>query len=466
MEIYHLLIPVLFLLMFISWRVFRQPLAKEGSDAQQIIILNERLSARDHELQRLLEELSTAKAELQVMHQTLAEQKSDLARAVTLLEQERLQHQREIRVLDDARTIMKQEFALLASEVLEQKGKVFGEQHEIQLKQVLQPLGEKLQSFEAKIEQTHLQQSQQRSVLEHELKRLMELNTRISDEADSLTKALKGENKTQGNWGEFILERLLESSGLAKGREYDIQSAQRDNEGALQYPDVIVNLPEGKQIIIDSKVSLTSYLAFSNSDEKEQRELYLKAHIQSIRAHIQNLSGKKYQNLPKINTLDFVLLFVNVEPAFLLALQHDDKLFTDAFSKNIILVGPSTLLATLRTIQSLWRFEYQNKNANEIAKIAGSLYDQFVAFTKDLDEANKQLERSQNALDSARKRLFTGNGNVVKRIKDLRKLGAKTSKELAIEWSIEEDQDEQFADILESEYVDQNTPETTDPAQE
>jgi DNA recombination protein RmuC len=245
-----------------------------------------------------------------------------------------------------------------------------------------------------------------------------------------LTNALKGESKTQGTWGEVILERVLEKSGLVKGREYEIQMAAKTEDGKRMQPDVVVHLPESKDLIIDSKVSLTAYERYCTADEPGQRAVELAAHIQSLRQHIKQLSSKDYQNLSSIRTLDFVLLFVPVEAAFSLAVQEDNELFSSAFDKNIVLVAPSTLLATLRTIQNIWRYEQQNKNAQEIAERAGALYDKFVNFVADLEDIGGRLTAVQTAYDKAHNKLASGRGSLVSRAETMRELGAKVTKTL------------------------------------
>lgn len=397
-------------------------------------VLQERLSARDRELQQARIELDSLRMRLQAEAEAAGSLREQLSRQETLLQQERLQHQDKLQLLQQAREQMSLEFKALAGEILEQKGRNFSEHSQLQMQALLKPLGEKLQAFEKRVEDTYDKESKQRFALEREIKALIDLNTRISVEADNLTRALKGESKTQGNWGEVILERVLEKSGLEKGREYDVQVSLKDDEGARSQPDVIVHLPEGKHVIVDSKVSLKDYEAYFSSDDEKLRAQYLRQHIQSIRSHIKGLSAKHYQDLKGLRTLDFVLLFLPVEPAFTLAVQHDDSLFTEAFTQNIILVGPSTLLATLRTIQSIWRFEYQNKNALAIAESAGKLYEQFVAFAQDMDKIGEHLDRSHQSWESACKRLREGRGNLVRQVENLKKLGAKTSKALGERW--------------------------------
>lgn len=410
--------------------LLRSSSAANSQSHTSVAVLEERLLARENEIQLLQKQLLAEKGQLQQELTASLDLRDRFSRQETLLQQERIQNQEKLLLLSSAREQMSLEFKTLANEILEQKGKSFSASNQQQIQSLLQPLGEKIQLFEKKVEETYDKESKQRFALEKEIKSLFELNTRISVEADNLTKALKGESKTQGNWGEVILERVLEKSGLEKGREYEIQVSLKDESGSRSQPDVIVHLPEGKDVIIDSKVSLKDYEAYFSVDDEKQRSLYLKQHIQSIRGHIKELSSKQYQNLKGIKTLDFVLLFLPVEPAFTLAVQHDDSLFTEAFAQNIILVGPSTLLATLRTIQSIWRYEYQNKNAMEIANSAGRLYDKFVAFCSDLEKIGERLRQTQDVWEQAQNKLTHGTGNLVSRVEKLKTLGAKASKQL------------------------------------
>jgi DNA recombination protein RmuC len=291
-------------------------------------------------------------------------------------------------------------------------------------------LGEKIKDFEKKVNDVYVNESKDRASLKEQLNMLQSLNQQMSKETQNLTKALKGETKTQGNWGEFILESVLQKSGLVKDREYSIQQSFTTEEGKRYQPDVIINLPEGKTLIVDSKVSLVAYEKFWSSEEETEKTIALKEHLQSLRNHIKGLSDKNYQNLYEVKSLDFVILFVPIEPAFALAMQADPALFNEAFDKNIVIVSPSTLLVTLKTVASIWRFEYQNRNAIDIAKKAGDLHDKFVGFVDDLIGLGNKMRDSQKAYEGAMNKLSTGAGNIVKRTDELRKLGAKASKSL------------------------------------
>ncbi|MES2605931.1 MAG: DNA recombination protein RmuC [Pseudomonadota bacterium] len=388
------------------------------------------LAASEAEYDLINQRGGVVQAQLEQQLQTTQQLREQVARLESGFSVERQQHAEKVQMLMQAREQMALEFRQVANEIFEQKGRVFTETSNLQIQQLLQPLGDKLRTFEQKVDETYDKESKQRFSLEKEIRNLLELNTRISDDANRLTNALKGENKTQGTWGEVILERVLERSGLVKGREYDVQVSLKDEDGRKSQPDVVVHLPEQKDIVIDSKVTLTAYQAYHGATDDEQRELYLKQHIASIRSHIRNLAGKNYHDLPGLRSLDYVLMFLPVEAAFTLAVQHDDTLFTEAFDRNIMLVGPSTLLATLRTIQNIWRYEYQNKHALEIARQAGMLYDKFAAFAQDLNKIGERIGQTQNAWNDAQNKLLSGRGNLVSRAEKLKTLGVRASKSL------------------------------------
>lgn len=399
-----------------------------GGDSPEV--LRERLQARQLDNQKLQDQVQTTGKELQAAVEKIAALRETVSRLETQLKEEQSQHQEKIRLLEDAREKMSLEFRNLANEIFEKKGRDFTESNRENIENILKPLREKIQQFEKKVEDTYDKESKERFSLAREIKGLQELNARISEDAVNLTNALKGESKTQGVWGEFILVRLLEQSGLRKGREYDIQVSLKTPEGGKQQPDVVIHLPENKDVIIDSKVSLTAYERYYSETDEAKRNEALRQHILSIRNHIRSLSEKNYQNLEGVRTLDFIMMFLPVEAAFALAVEHDQTLFTEAFDRNIALVGPTTLMATLRTIQNIWRYEDQNKNALEIANRAGKLYDKFVGFTEDLEKIGNHLEQTQTSYENARKKLSSGHGNLVTNVEKLRILGAKASKSL------------------------------------
>lgn len=322
------------------------------------------------------------------------------------------------------------EFKNLANEIFEEKSKKFTEQNKTNIHDILNPLKEKIGEFQRKVEETNKEGAERNTSLVQQIKHLSELNKQITKEAENLTKALKGDSKAQGNWGEVILERILEKSGLEKGREYETQVSETGDDGKRYQPDVVIRLPDNKHVVIDSKVSLTAYERFTNEESDTEKLAQLKLHINSIKAHVKGLSEKSYQNLYGLDGLDFVLLFIPIEPAFTLAVQHDQDLFNDAYSKNIVIVSPTTLIATLRTIASIWKQEYQNKNAIEIARQSGALYDKFQSFTEDLISIGKHLNGTQKAYQESMKKLSEGSGNLVKRAESIKKLGAKASKQI------------------------------------
>ncbi|MEO9655029.1 DNA recombination protein RmuC [Marinomonas sp.] len=322
------------------------------------------------------------------------------------------------------------EFKQLAQEIMSHQGQQLAKENERQLGTLLTPLGSQIQKFQESVEKSYQEEARERFSLVKEIKGLQQLNQKISDDALNLTQALKGQNKLQGGWGEVILERILERSGLEKGREYEVQGSYKTEAGKRLQPDVVIYLPEGKQVIVDSKMVLISYLSYMEAQTDEQREKALKQHLEAVRRHMKELSGKSYHDLPGITSLDFVLLFIPIEAAFGLALQGDNGLFSEAFEHNIIIVGPSNLLATLRTIQNIWRNEKQSQNAIEIARQAGAMYDKFSAFVQDMDEIGSKLSAVNRSHDAALKKLTTGRGNLMARAEKLRVMGAKTSKTL------------------------------------
>ncbi|MDD3876997.1 MAG: DNA recombination protein RmuC [Bacteroidales bacterium] len=323
------------------------------------------------------------------------------------------------------------EFQLIASRILRENTKDITEIHNKNINDLLSPLKEKLSSFEKKVEETYDKELRDKVDLKAELRSLHELNKRISEEANNLTKALKGDSKKQGNWGEIILERVLERSGLTKGQEYFLQYSTLNEEGKRIQPDVIISLPDKKSIIIDAKVSLIAYEKFINADDEKEKQLYLKEHLSSVKTHVNSLSEKKYQNAEEFITPEFVLLFMPIESSFSTAIQSDIEIFSYAWDRKIVVVSPTTLLATLRTIASIWKQENQTKNAIEIARQGGNLYDKFISFISELEKIGKNIEALSKTHNEAMKKLSTGTGNLVKRAEDLRELGVKTTKSLS-----------------------------------
>lgn len=320
------------------------------------------------------------------------------------------------------------DFENLANRIFEEKSRKFTEQNKSNLSDMLKPLGDRIVEFEKKIDQTHKDSIDKNAGLFNELKNLKELNLQMSEEARNLTRALKGDTKTQGAWGEFILESILEKTGLEKGREYLVQESFTTENGRRQQPDVILNLPDNRHIIIDSKVSLTAYDAYVNAETDEQRAASVKSHLQSIRQHMRILAEKNYQKNYSDNGLDFVIMFIPLEPAYLLAIQTERSLYEEAFDKRIVFVSPTLLLPSLQLIKTVWRQEYQNRHVLEIAKRAGDLYDKFVGFTEDLLTLGRHLDSSKKFYEESMKKLSVGNGNLVGKVEHLKKLGAKADK--------------------------------------
>lgn len=332
--------------------------------------------------------------------------------------------------IEDLQKKFTTEFENIATKVLKQNSQEFTLANQKNIGEILNPLKEKIQIFEKKVDDTYQKGLRDQTDLKAEVKKLYELNFKISEEANNLTKALKSDTKKQGNWGEIILERVLERSGLVKGQEYETQTTVRNEEGEFIRPDVVVKLPDNKHIIIDSKVSLIAYEAYINEEDTDKNEIYLKQHIESIRNHIKGLSEKNYQNATLFDTPDFVLMFMPIESAFSTAIQADINLFNYAWEKKIVIVSPTTLLATLRTIASIWKHEKQTQNALEIARQGGALYDKFFGFLTDMENLGNQINKVQKTYDDAQNKLVDGRGNLITQVEKLKKLGAKASKSL------------------------------------
>jgi len=347
----------------------------------------------------------------------------------TLLAQREKQAQQELYIAD-LQQRFKLEFENIANKLLEEKSARFTEHNRIQMDVILNPLKENIKAFEDKVEKVYKSESDERNILKGVISQLMVQSKQIQEDASNLTKALKGDSKKQGNWGEVILERILERSGLVKDREYRLQASLTTAEGSRAQPDVIIDLPGDKHIVVDAKVSLVAYERIVSADTEEEREHHLKQHILSIKAHIHGLSGKSYQDLYQINSPDFVMLFIPIESSFGIAVQQDAELFNYAWDKKVVIVSPSTLLATLRTISSIWKQERQNRNVLEIARLSGSMYDKFVGFLTDMDGLGRNIKQSQDAYDKALNKLSTGSGNLTNTSEKIKKLGAKTTKQI------------------------------------
>lgn len=357
--------------------------------------------------------------------------------------QEKYEHyQKEVDKLQEK---FKLEFENIASKILKQNTLDFSVSNQKSINEVINPLRQKIEEFEKTVSETYQKGLKDQVDLKAEIKNLHELNTRLSEEANNLTRALKSDSKKQGNWGEMVLERLLERSGLTKGEEYLVQESYRNDKGEMIRPDVIIRLPENKHIIIDSKVSLKAYEAFIGAETEEQKTKFVKAHVESVREHVKELAGKSYQLTEKLDTPDFVLLFMPLESAFSLAIQEQSDLFSFAWERKIVIVSPTTLLATLMTVGSIWKHEKQTRNALEIARQGGRLYDKFVSFLGDLENLGRQIDRVQATYHEAHKKLGSGAGNIIGKVKILQELGAKTSKEIPqdyLETNSDDDEEE------------------------
>lgn len=367
-----------------------------------------------------LDDLSAQNQRLQV----------DCATATATLASERQRYQEQLLLLQQTKDNVSREFENLANRIFEDKQNSFSRQSKIALDSTVDPLRKEISDFRKKVEDTYDKENAERNRLIGQIEQLKMQAERIGDDAVQLTRALKGDSKMQGNWGEVVLERLLEQSGLHKGREYETQVSLVADGGQRRNPDVIIHLPDNRDIVVDAKVSLLDYERYCSAETDEERQRHLSRHLGSLRSHITGLSRKAYEQLPGVNTLDFVLIFIPVESAFMVAMQHDHTLFRDAYDLGIILVSPSTLLATLRTIHNIWRYEDQNRNAQKIATQAGALFDQFVLVIESLEEVGRHIDKSQEAWQQTRKRLVDGRGNLVKRMDDLKRMGARARKSL------------------------------------
>ncbi|MEO6884549.1 MAG: DNA recombination protein RmuC [Bacteroidia bacterium] len=389
-----------------EWKQERENLISENlAEREKVIALNMRIAKAEEAFSSMKEKLSTQKIEMEELQKKFSV-----------------------------------EFENIANKILEDKSKKFTEQNKTNLDIILNPLKEKIKDFEEKVDKAYKAESTERTTLKAEIKNLIDLNKQVSEDANNLAKALKGDNKKQGNWGEIILEKVLERSGLVKDQEYRTQFSTTNDENNRIQPDVVILLPDNKHIVVDSKVSLIAYEAFVNATSEEDKEKYIKEHIASVRNHVKMLSEKNYQTSPDFNTPDFVLLFIPIESSFSVAVQADQEIFNYAWDKKIVIVSPSTLLATLRTIASVWKQERQTKNALEIARQSGNLYDKFVGFVEDLEKIGKSIDTSKSAYESAFNKLKSGSGNLIKRAQDIEKLGAKSTKKLS-EKLIESDEE-------------------------
>jgi len=359
--------------------------------------------------------------------------KADVSSRDTLIDTLNSKLDEESKRLIEQQKRLQTQFENMANEILEKKSEKFAEQNQKNIDQILKPLGEKIKSFEQSVEDKYLKDQKNKAGLSEQIKLLQETNQKISQDANNLAKALKGDSKVQGDWGELQLEVLLEKSGLNKGVHFRTQNSLKDEEGNDKRPDCIIDLPDDKNLIIDSKVSLSAYEQYVNSEDELKKQVLLKQHLESIKKHIKDLAGKDYPNLYSINTPDYVLMFVPIEPALTLALQEDGEIFNLALNKNIILVSTSTLMATMRTVSFIWQQENQKKNVLEIARQSGALYEKFIGFTNDLEGVGKAIDNAHKKYEAAQSKLISGRGNLVNSVEKIKKLGAKTNKSISQE---------------------------------
>ena len=426
----------------IGWLIMRKKASQKAAAYREDLLKQENTYIKEkselsHQ-QSILEEralnLQREKVELNEVLSLEREKNDKLTRSVSISAterknlEERLTSQKQ--ELEELQKKFTTEFENIATKILKENTKEFTSSNQKNMSDIMGPIKEKLMSFEKKVEETYDRELRDKISLKEEVKKLYELNSKISDEANNLTKALKGDVKKQGNWGEVVLERILERSGLTKGEEYDREVVMQNSEGQTIRPDVIIHLPDEKHVIVDSKVSLVAYERFVNSIGDVDAEKFQKDHIVSMKAHVKELADKHYQSSESINSPDFVLMFMPIESSFAMAVQYDQELFNFAWDNKIVIVSPSTLLATLRTIASIWKQEQQNRNVLEIAKQGGLLYDKFVGFVDDMIKLGKQMDTSKNSYQDAMKKLYDGSGNLVRRAENIRELGAKVKKKL------------------------------------
>ena len=393
--------------------------------------LTEQLLASEQNLQRLATEHDALTLLQNQLTITKHELSTEIAKLTTTLELERSQTKENLEFRENTEKQLSNQFKILADEILEEKSRKFTDQNKTNLDQILEPLKIKISEFQGKVQEVYIQEGKDRSALSEQVKQLMALNNQLSDDAHNLTQALKGQSKAQGNWGELILERVLEASGLRKGHEYNVQISHVREDGTRVQPDVVIHLPENRHLIVDAKVSLTAYEIHANADNDPERNAAIKKHLESVRSHIKELSEKNYQQLYGLQSFDFVLMFIPVEPAFMLAISHDNNLWLESWNKNILLVSPSTLLFVVRTVAHLWKQEQQNRNAQEIASRGAELYNKLAGFVDDLNMLGKRLQQAQISYDDAYSKFSKGKGNVIRQAEMLKQLGVKPTKPLS-----------------------------------
>ena len=389
----------------------------------EIKVKEERISLITENLQLLKMDIENKDSQLVGLQKMVVSKESDLKHIT-----ERLTEQK--KEVEELQQRFTKEFENLANKILEEKTGKFTEQNKTNLDAILKPLQEKIKDFEKRVEDTHKKDIEDRASIQERIRNLIESSNKISEEANNLTKALKGESKTQGNWGELILENILEKSGLVKDREYFVQQSLRDDSGNRFQPDVIVKYPGDRSVVVDSKVSLVAYERYVSATDEKEREKALAEHLLSIKTHVKGLSEKSYSDLYQLKTLDFVMLFMPIEPAYLIAIQREPELWNFAYDKRILLISPTNFIAALKMIASLRRQEYQSQNVMEIAIQSGALYDKFVGLVDDLQDIGNKLESTRKAHDNAMNKLSTGKGNLLSRVENIKKLGAQTKKDI------------------------------------
>ena len=376
------------------------------------------------------EKISALEQERESLQSSLESHKQEKFKSIATISRLEEANNNAKQAFEQKEKLLEARFENLANKILENNSQKFATQNKASLDMVLSPLKEKIQKFEEKVEKSSKENIQWNTELKGQISGLKDLNIQITKEADKLTKALKGDSKVQGDWGEIQLERILESAGLEKGTHYETQGAIRDEDGNLKRPDVVVNLPDNKNLIIDSKVSLTAYERFMSTDDESEKNLYLKQHIAAIKDQVKDLESKNYQDLYGLNSPDYVMMFVPVESAFHVALQTDHELYAYAINKNIILVTTSTLMAVMRTVAFIWKQDNQTKNVLEIARESGAMYDKFVGFTEDLKKLGHELDKGKNMYANAMNKLMDGKGNLITRVEKIKKLGAQAKKSM------------------------------------
>lgn len=425
--LWTLLLPAAVLAAGLGWLAGRRGVAQL---AQQVLLSEERQQALQDRCDELQDEKLQSQQKLEQQQTLLIKLTARLKDAEATLRSERLAAAEKLQLQQEAEQRLSQQFENLANRIFEQNSGNFRELNQNSLDLLLTPLKEQLEGFRRQVGETHAQETAQRHSLKFELERLAELNARMTEEAAALTRALKGDSKQQGNWGEVVLARILSECGLREGHEYHTQVNIEVDKGKRYQPDVIVHLPQDKDIIIDAKVSLTAYERWYNSDEELEKAVALKEHVASVRNHIRELGRKDYQQLPGVRTLDYVLMFVAVEPAFLTAVEADPSLVRFGLDNNILLVSPTNLMVALRTIENLWRYERQNQNARQIAERAGRLYEKLRLFVEEMQQLGGSLHRAQESYDKAMGRLVNGRGNLIAQVERFRELGVEVTKTL------------------------------------